>query len=142
MKYEILTVLDQRDLPQFHRLVMQLSTNASLPELDGVNHLLTTPGLTVFVARSPDGTLCGMLSLVYFEIPTGLRARIEDVVVLEDFRRKGIARQLSSLAIAHFRASGARTLDLTSNPSREAANKLYVNLGFKLRSTNVYRFSE
>lgn len=142
MKYEILTTLSERDLPPFHGLIRQLSASASLPELDKANLLLETPGLTVFVARTPTGTLCGMLSIIYFEIPTGLRARIEDVVVLEEFRRQGIARHLSSLAIEHYRNSRARALDLTSNPSREAANKLYVNLGFKLRSTNVYRFMD
>ena len=34
----------------------------------------------------------------------------------------------------------ARTVDLTSRPSREAANRLYQRLGFRPRQTNIYRF--
>ena len=35
---------------------------------------------------------------------------------------------------------GAKTIDLTSRPSREAANRLYQRLGFEMRETNVYRY--
>jgi len=37
--------------------------------------------------------------------------------------------------------AGARTLDLTSLPERETANRLYIKLGFEQRQTNVYRFA-
>ncbi|MCS5685302.1 MAG: GNAT family N-acetyltransferase, partial [Acidimicrobiales bacterium] len=74
-----------------------------------------------------------------FRIPTGLRAWIEDVVVDEAARGRGIGDALNRAAIERARAAGARTVDLTSRPSREAANRLYRRLGFVERGTNMYR---
>ena len=56
-----------------------------------------------------------------------------------DARGEGIGEQLTEAAIAEARRRGARTIDLTSRPSREAANALYQKMGFELRETNVYR---
>ncbi len=86
-----------------------------------------------------DGRLCGMLTLVVFRIPTGIRAWIEDVVVNDDDRGKGVAKALLEAAIEQARSMGAKTLDLTSRPAREAANRLYRKVGFVQRETNVYR---
>jgi ribosomal protein S18 acetylase RimI-like enzyme len=93
----------------------------------------------LFVARE-HGEIVGSLSLVLFRIPTGLRAWIEDVVVDESARGKGVGEALSRAAIDHALKAGAKTVDLTSRPSREAANRLYERLGFKKRETNVYRY--
>ena len=79
--------------------------------------------------------------MVLFRIPTGVRAMIEDVVVDEALRGRGIGEALSREALKVARENGARTVDLTSRPSREAANRLYQRIGFKLRDTNVYRYS-
>jgi ribosomal protein S18 acetylase RimI-like enzyme len=81
-----------------------------------------------------------MLTLVLVRIPTGLRAFIEDVVVSEDARGMGCGEALSRAALDAASAAGARTVDLTSRPSREAANRLYQRLGFIERETNVYRY--
>ncbi len=81
-----------------------------------------------------------MLTLAVFRIPTGLRAWIEDVVVDEAARGRGVGAELTSAAIRLAGERGARTVDLTSRPSREAANRLYQRLGFVQRETNVYRF--
>jgi len=74
-------------------------------------------------------------------VPTGLRAWIEDVVVDESARGAGAGEALVLTAISRADAAGARTVDLTSRPSREAANRLYLRLGFEARTTNVYRWS-
>ena len=87
-----------------------------------------------------DGQFCGSLTLAVFKIPTGTRAWIEDVVVNEDARRKGVGRLLSEHALGLATQRGAKTVDLTSRPSREAAKALYKKLGFELRETNVYRW--
>jgi ribosomal protein S18 acetylase RimI-like enzyme len=81
-----------------------------------------------------------MLTLVVFRIPTGVRAWIEDVVVDQDARGRGVGAALNQAAIRLAGEHGARTVDLTSRPSREAANRLYSRLGFVPRETNVYRF--
>jgi ribosomal protein S18 acetylase RimI-like enzyme len=98
---------------------------------------------TVLVARDggPGGTIVGSLTLAMFRIPTGVRAWIEDVVVDESARGRGVGEALTQEALGRARAAGARTVELTSRPSREAANRLYLRLGFEVRDTNVYRFS-
>ena len=82
-----------------------------------------------------------MLSLVVFSIPTGIKAWVEDVVVDEDARGKGVGKLLMNHAMVTAETLGAKSVDLTSRPSREAANKLYQAIGFQERETNVYRFS-
>ena len=79
-------------------------------------------------------------SRVLFRIPTGLRAWIEDVVVDGAARGKGVGEALNRAAIERASKAGAKTVDLTSRPSRESANRLYQRLGFQLRTSNVYRF--
>ena len=101
--------------------------------------MITAPATQLLLARS-DGKIIGILMLVLFRIPTGLRAWIEDVVVDGDARGKGAGEALTRAAVASAIERGARTVDLTSRPSREAANRLYQRVGFKLRETNFYRY--
>jgi len=93
----------------------------------------------LLVARL-DGRIVGSLTLALFRIPTGMRAWIEDVVVDEAARGHGVGDALNRAALEIAAERGARTVDLTSRPSREAANRLYRRLGFQPRETNVYRF--
>jgi ribosomal protein S18 acetylase RimI-like enzyme len=102
--------------------------------------MVQSPATLVLVARV-DGRIAGSLTLAMFRIPTGLRAWIEDVVVDGDARGNGVGEALNSFAIEEARKRGAVTVDLTSRPSREAANRLYQRLGFVARDTNVYRFT-
>ena len=122
----------------FARLIPQLSRSSAAPDPDQLAEIVTQPGTTIFVARV-DGVIVGTLTLVMFRIPTGVRAIIEDVVTDGDARGKGVGRALTAAAIDHANAGGARTVDLTSRPDREAANRLYLRMGFELRKTNVYR---
>jgi ribosomal protein S18 acetylase RimI-like enzyme len=93
------------------------------------------------VARDEEGSIVGTLTLVAFRIPTGVGAWIEDVVVDEGARRRGVGETLMTVAIRLAEDSGARHLNLTSRPEREAANRLYQRLGFEQRETNVYRLT-
>ena len=83
----------------------------------------------------------GMLTLVTFRLPTGVRAWIEDVVVDSSLRGRGIGEALTKAALDVATSAGARTVDLTSRPSRESANRLYARVGFEMRETNVYRYT-
>jgi ribosomal protein S18 acetylase RimI-like enzyme len=121
-------------------LLPQLSSSAPPFTPDDLATLLASPGTTLLVARV-DGAAAGMLTLVMFRIPTGLRAMIEDVVVDERQRGRGVAAALTLAALERARAAGARTVDLTSRPSRAAANRLYQKLGFVQRETNAYRYA-
>lgn len=86
--------------------------------------------------------ILGMLTLATFRIPTGKRAWIEDVVVDGRVRGQGAGRQLVEAALAHAKQIGCRTVDLTSRPSRQAANRLYQKCGFQARDTNIYRYTD
>ena len=95
---------------------------------------------TLFVARS-EGAIVGMLTLASFQVPTGVRSWIEDVVVDEAARGQGAAVALVQAALDESARLGSRTVDLTSRPHREAANRLYLRMGFEVRQTNVYRWT-
>jgi ribosomal protein S18 acetylase RimI-like enzyme len=120
------------------RLLPQLSRSAGALDRDAVASIVECPTNTVFVARG-DGEIIGMLTLVMFPLLSGLRARIEDVVVDESARGRGVGRALTEAAIRRATRHGARTIDLTSRPDRVAANRLYERLGFRRRESTVYR---
>lgn len=122
-----------------NQLLPQLSTNASSLTATDVEALVASPATVVFVARDEE-RIVGSLTLVIFPIPTGLRAWIEDVVVDGSARGKGVGQALTNAAIEESRRRHVRSIDLTTRPSREAANRLYARLGFELRETNVYRY--
>jgi len=124
----------------FESLIPQLSRSNPAPTEAELNDMVSSPASDVFIARV-DGNIVGSLTLVTFRIPTGIRAWIEDVVVDESARGHGVGEALNQAAIAEARHKGAVTVDLTSRPSREAANRLYLRIGFVQRDTNVYRFS-
>ena len=121
------------------RLLPQLSTTAKPLDRDGVARLLACDATTILIARV-SGEIVATLTLVMFPLPTGLRARIEDVVVDKAARGQGIGALLSQEALRLARIAGARTVDLTSRPSRAAANRLYERMGFRLRDSNMYRY--
>ncbi len=123
----------------FARLVPQLSPHAPPPGREVLAAIARDAIL--LVARDPDRTIVGALTLTLYRIPTGLQARIDDVVVDHAARGRGIGEQLSREAIVRARAAGAVAIGLTSHPSRAAANRLYVRLGFARRDTNVYRLA-
>ena len=123
-----------------NNLVPQLSTSAAPLTIGDVEALIANPAVSVFVAKN-NVAIVGTLTLVVFPIPSGLRAWIEDVVVDEGARGLGAGAALTEAAIAESKKRGARSIDLTSRPSREVANAMYVKLGFEQRETNVYRLS-
>lgn len=124
----------------FVRLIPQLSSSNPPPTVDELREIVFAPGSVVLVARV-DSRIVGTLTLAMFRIPTGLRAWIEDVVVDEAARGLGVGEALTRAAIAEAGRRGASTVELTSRPSREAANRLYRRIGFEARETNVYRYT-
>ncbi len=134
--------VDDELVAAFARLTPQLSSSSPAPGADQLAAIVASPATVLFVARDIDsGEIVGSLTLALFRIPTGMRAWIEDVVVDETARGKGVARALNQAALDRARREGARTVDLTSRPSRDVANKLYKRIGFEQRETNVYRYS-
>jgi ribosomal protein S18 acetylase RimI-like enzyme len=125
----------------FRALTPQLSRTAPAPGGSELAEMVRAPATILLMARDDEKGFVGSLTLVLFRIPTGVRAWIEDVVVDEASRGRGVAEVLCREALNRASAAGARTVDLTSRPSREAANRLYRRLGFVERDTNVYRWS-
>ena len=125
----------------FNRLVPQLSKSNPPPTAAELALIVESPASILLIAVDPaDGAILGSMTLAWFRIPTGVRAWIEDVVVDESARGRGVGEALNREALDRARGLGAKTVDLTSRPSREAANRLYQRLGFEPRETNVYRY--
>ncbi|MCE2808294.1 MAG: GNAT family N-acetyltransferase [Actinobacteria bacterium] len=127
----------------FERLIPQLSSSNPAPTETELAAICESEASVLLIAvdRDADDQILGSLTLAWFRIPTGVRAWIEDVVVDEAARGHGVGELLNRAALDRARELGAKTVDLTSRPSREAANRLYQRIGFVARDTNVYRYS-
>ncbi|GBE25292.1 putative acetyltransferase [bacterium BMS3Bbin02] len=133
--------IDDAVVAAFDRLVPQLSQSSPPPDADALADIAGNPNSLLLAAKDTEtGAIVGTLTLAFYRIPTGLQARIEDVIVDADARGHGVGALLTEVAIDKARSAGAKTVGLTSRPSREAANRLYTRLGFEHRQTNVYRY--
>jgi ribosomal protein S18 acetylase RimI-like enzyme len=139
MQISVVDVVSDELVSAFASLVPQLSA-VSPPSRDELDAIVRSDSASLLVARDGDAIL-GTLTLAVFRIPTGVRAWIEDVVVDERARGRGIGEALTLHAVELARSAGARSVELTSRPSREAANRLYRRLGFEERETNVLRLT-
>jgi len=123
-------------------LVPQLGADKIIPTRDELNVLVRSEAATFLIARYPDkdSEISGILTLTVYRVPTGIRSIVEDVIVDERLRRRGIAEALMRHAIELAGQAGASVLALSSNPARQAANKLYQSMGFQKRETNSYLY--
>lgn len=124
------------------RLVPQLTNNNPPPSRQDLALMLASPASILFAARHADfgDEIIGLATLILYRVPTGLRGYIEDVIVDERARGRRIGEALTQACLEHARQAGAPQVGLTSNPARQAANRLYQRMGFELRQTNVYRY--
>jgi ribosomal protein S18 acetylase RimI-like enzyme len=144
IRLEALTHLDRPTFAAIRSLLPQLK-NSTLeatysPSFEELAEVVESSGTTLIVARAGE-VLVGMLTLVMVRLPSARVAHIEDVVVDERCRGAGVGSQLITAALARATEAGAKQVDLTSRPSRIAANRLYQSLGFQPRETNVYRYT-
>jgi ribosomal protein S18 acetylase RimI-like enzyme len=137
---EVLREVTDEVVEAFGVLLPQLSSSAPPADRAVLERVLSSDAATLLIARS-DGKISGTLTLVMFPIPTGVRAWIEDVIVDGAARGQGIGQILTIEARRIAKKAGARTVDLTSRPSREAAGRLYERVGFQSRSTRLYRYT-
>jgi ribosomal protein S18 acetylase RimI-like enzyme len=140
VKVEIATTLTPAIVDAVSRLVPQLSSSSPPPTTAELGDVVASPATDLFIALDDGGGIVGMATLVTFRIPTGMRAWIEDVVVDDAGRGHGVGTALTEAMLDRARELGCRTVDLTSRPSREAANRLYQRAGFVARETNVWRY--
>ncbi|MDQ3007790.1 MAG: GNAT family N-acetyltransferase [Chloroflexota bacterium] len=142
MHIEMVSEVTGELLDALDRLIPQLSAHKKAPTWDELTALMSSESSTLLIARYSDekNMIAGILTLVIYRVPTGIRSIIEDVVVDESMRRQGIAEALLKRAIEVARRAGAGGVSLTSNSQRAAANQLYQSIGFKRRETNVYSY--
>ena len=144
MQIEKVTGVTDELIAAFSRLGPQLSETFHLPSRREWEEIVTSPAITLLIARSGDGPgqddIIGTLTLVVFRSPAGVSAHIEDVVVDQSARGKGVGEALTRTALTLAAEKGAKKVDLTSSPWREAANRLYQRLGFVHWNTNFYRY--
>lgn len=141
MRIEIAESVDDEVVAAFARLMPQLNPNHSTPGHSALEAIVRSEASTLLLARNESGEVVGALTLVVFRTPAGVHAWIEDVVVDEAERGRGIGEALTRRAIELAAEKGAGEINLTSRPERVAANRLYQRLGFQLRQTNLYRLS-
>ena len=135
-----LTESTTESLNAVNLLLPQLSASAKAISINRLQDLTESDSTKLFIGTDQSGEILGMLSLIVMKIPTGNKAWIEDVVVDESARGRGIGRELMNHAHEEAKKHGVKSIDLTSRPSRESANELYQSLGYEIRQTNVYRY--
>lgn len=141
VKIQIAEEATDKLVAAYEKLIPQLSQSSRPPTKQDLERMINSDITTVLIATNKDDQIVGTMTLVLFRIPTGLRAWIEDVIVDSESQGKGIGKKLNQKALTIAEKAGAKTVELTSRPSREAANRLYQNLGFEKRETNIYRFT-
>lgn len=139
---KIIRILEVTDevMNAFERLIPQLTTSSQPPTREDLERIVAAASNTVFAAQDDhaQGKIIGVLTLIVYSTPTGTHGWIEDVVVDQAYRGRGVGESLTQAAIQTAEKLKVRTIHLTSNPNRKAANCLYQKLGFKLHQTNLY----
>lgn len=137
---EELHIINNKTLMDINMLMKQLSSKFKGINKNYLQEIVSNQNTKMLVAKS-DGKICGSACLAVICIPTGKKARIEDVVVSKDFRRNGIGFKLIHYCLEMAKSLGIQYVDLTSHPRRRAANELYQRVGFVKGETNVYRYT-
>lgn len=138
IEIKILKEVDEKAVTKIHKLIFQLANEEITPNLEDFQNFLNLPNTYFFVAIA-ENEIVGIGTFVYYVIPTGKKGWIEDIVVDENQRGKGIAEKLIRKMLETAKTIGMTQVNLTSSYSRISANKLYQKIGFYTRETNVYR---
>jgi len=140
MEIKKINRFSERAFEAVSRLLPQLSSEAVLLSRQYFKSILASESIHFFIAELDKKQIAGMLTIAAYKTPSGVKVWIEDVVVDESQRGRGIGKELMVFAIDYSKTLGAKDIRLTSRPSRIAANELYVKLGFKKYETNFYRY--
>src|SRR6202163_666759 len=120
------------------RLLPQLNPKLTLPPFERLEAIVADPSVTLLIAR--DGAeIVGTATVIVYTTPFWIKARLDEVVVDESARGKGVGAALVQASLELAREKGVEVVELQSGVHREEANRLYPRMGFELRETNVYR---
>lgn len=120
------------------RLLPQLNSRLPVPTMERLEAIIADPAVTLLLACE-GAEIVGTATVVVYTTPFWIKARIDDVVVDEGARGKGIGEALVKASLDVARERGAQIAELQSAVQREAANRLYPRLGFERRDSNLYR---
>ena len=122
------------------RLLPQLNPTLQLPDTQRLERLLADPDVTLLVAKDADA-IVGTTTVIVYTTPFWIKARLDEVVVDDSARGKGVGEALVKAALDVGRERGAQVAELQSGrgPNREAAHRLYERLGFQIRNSDVMR---
>lgn len=133
------TELSDKLVEAFARLLSQLSDRLSVPDREGVARIVAAPATRQLTAATEQGEIVGLLSVAIYDVPSGRKAWIEDVVVDTAARGCGVGEALVREALAIARSEGVQRVMLTSNAARRAAHRLYERMGFVRYETDCFR---
>ncbi|TME96293.1 MAG: GNAT family N-acetyltransferase, partial [Chloroflexi bacterium] len=119
-------------------LLPQLNPRLEPLSMERLSRVIGDRATTLLLVRD-DGGIVGAAAVLVYATPAFVKARIEDVVVDESSRGKGVGEALVRRCIEVARERGAEIVELQSARWREVANRLYPRLGFQLRESNLYR---
>lgn len=137
----LLSEINNQRVNDINKLLSQLDSTAPPVSMETLNNVIASTSTFVFIATNDNDKIIGMITLVSFPKLEGLsKTWIEDLVVDEKYRGKGIAKALMEKAFEKARSLNAKSISLTSRPSRIVANKFYKKLGFKIKETNYYTY--
>jgi GNAT superfamily N-acetyltransferase len=120
------------------RLLPQLNSQLPIPTMERLRAIVADPAVSLLVAREGE-QIIGTTTVIVYTTPFWIKARLDEVVVDEAARGKGVGAELVKASLDLARKKGVEVVELQSGLQREAAQRLYVKMGFKLRETNVYR---
>ena len=123
----------------FARLLPQLSERLTAPDCATVERIVAAPATRQLTAVTDEGRIVGLLSVAFYDVPSGRKAWIEDVVVDAAARGRGVGEALVRAALSVAREEGAARVMLTSNAARRAAHRLYERMGFVRYETDCFR---
>jgi GNAT superfamily N-acetyltransferase len=130
--------------PELHaalaKLLPQLNPTLPVPDIERLRRLIADPDVTLLVAREGD-EIVGTTTVIVYVTPFWIKARLDEVVVDEEARGKGVGEALVKAALEVGRNKGAQVVELQSGrgSNRDAAHRLYERLGFRIRDSDVMR---
>src|SRR5579864_3116346 len=136
MNIERMTEATEELVDMFRALLPQLTEARTPPTLAQLQEVVSNQ--TLLVARDDEGRIVGTLTFVLYRVASGVKGRIEDVIVDESARGQGVGEALVREGMRLAKEAGVLMLELTSMPYRQSANRLYKRLGFVRKPTNVY----
>ncbi|HEY0831763.1 MAG TPA: GNAT family N-acetyltransferase [Candidatus Dormibacteraeota bacterium] len=138
VKIEAVTEATAEVYGALERLLPQLNPHLPVPTMERLRAILADPAVTLLLARDGE-EIVGTTSVIVYTTPFWIKARLDEVVVDESARGKGVGAALVKASLDLAREKGVEVVELQSGVHRDEANRLYPRMGFKLRETNVYR---